>query len=81
MCTVTGVIGNLEVNLPVYQTPPTVNYKWANTPNITSISPNIFNPLGGVTLTILGSNFSTIANENVITVDGQNWTVTSASAT
>ena len=70
-------------------TPQTVNktqsnaytYKDALTSTITSVSPSRGGTGGGVVLTITGTGFSTIQNQNKVTIDGTMCMVISANST
>ena len=56
-------------------------YKIAMTSRITSVAPPRGGRGGGTSLTIRGTGFSSTQNDNVVTIDGTNCTVTSASST
>ena len=56
-------------------------YKLAMTSQITSVTPSRGGTGGGTTLTIRGSGFSNTQSDNVVTIDGTECTVTSASST
>lgn len=56
-------------------------YKIAMTSRITSVAPARGGRGGGTSLTIRGTGFSSTQNDNVVTIDGTNCTVTSASTT